>query len=193
MTEGYCGVRTRVLLREKCCEGTTDEIAATADDDVPPGRLVAGAEEHLLYAMRRAGYEVGVAHVQPSDVSGVEAVDVFLRTNRVRDTLLADVRWQGELDEDSMEFMVSVAMPDEGEERFLFDVFWQLEDSRTDAERFSRFSFLLDVRDRGRVFTDADQEQRRSHALLLQPFDSSEELCLDLRRDLMSGKDFCGQ
>lgn len=131
---------------EEVGHGFADDHAAPDDDGVFAGGFDAVGFEEFHAAERGAGDEAFVFFKDEfGDVDGVEAVDVFARVDGEDDGFFVDVFRGGALDEDAVDAVVGVELPDEVDELVLGGFGGQGPFLGVDAEFGAGFDFGADV------------------------------------------------
>ena len=95
-------------MHEQGGQGFTDYVAATDDNHVLPRWVIAGTEQDLLDAGRRAGQEGGFSLEHAALADGVQAVNILGWVDALYSRRLIHMIGQRQLQQDSVESRVSI-------------------------------------------------------------------------------------
>jgi hypothetical protein len=137
----------------------------------------------------RTGLEPGVAGDQPSDVLGVEPVDVLDGIDAPEHGPGVDVIGDGHLDEDAVDVVAPVQRIDRLEQLFGGRLGVQFVVDALDAEVLARPALHRDVRFAGRVVAHQDRREPRRHVRVVQCVDAVPEVVPDSVTDRCPAED----
>ena len=125
--------------------GFADDVPSTDDDHMCSIQLDTVSEQELHHAVRCAGQVGFLTDDESADVDGGEAIDVLIGGDGGDDTVLVDMRWQWQLNEDTMYGRILVQFVDKGNELFFGRVCWQTVVEGVDTDIRTRLFLCSDV------------------------------------------------
>ncbi|GFZ51903.1 hypothetical protein JCM24511_09672 [Saitozyma sp. JCM 24511] len=169
MALGHSGI----LLPQQGADGRADNVGATENDGVGPGKVKSGRLNELDHAGGGAGGEVRLRDPagEETDVLRVEAVDVLGHGHRIHHALLLCLAGtlERELDKDPRDLLVRVGVSDQLEHLLHARSLWlarllvrvHLDVLHRHAGLLRRLELHTDVRRRGRARAELEDDEVR--------------------------------
>jgi hypothetical protein len=154
-----------VGMHQQKGHGLADDVAAAEHDGVGAfdGNLVAAKNLHTTGGS--ASDESGTISDEPSEIHGMEAVDVFHRIDRFEDAFGIDLRRKRKLDENAVDIVVVVEIGDELKNVVSGSVGGRRMKPVGHAELFARSDFAFDVDVRRGILTDENGGETGTNTL----------------------------
>ena len=194
MAHGDRGVGALGSLHQQKRHRFAHDVAASADDHICAGWVVAVPHQNLLDSKGCAGHEIGPPLDQFAHVDRVQPVNILVRVDRFDHGKLVHLGRQRELDQDSVEARVFVQFPDGFEDLLVGGVGGKQERVADHAYLIASPAFVAHVDGGCRVISNQYRRQARCDAVLLLDFGhSSGHFAPDLFSQPFAVQDLCCQ